>query len=147
MRPERGGGRSENRLALICGREEVTMRRVLFVLPAAWVLLLVCPTAAWAGMPSPHLSDWAELRFEAISFFVVVLLAVAAAVRWLWNSLAKDFPKLPRLSYRRALAAAMLGGLVLVVVLTMIAGSRELLTPGAWQKQGVLYKVHVEKTP
>jgi hypothetical protein len=39
------------------------------------------------------------------------------------------------------LAAVILWGVLLAVVLTMIAGARELLTPGAWQKQGVLYKL------
>jgi hypothetical protein len=105
---------------------------------AAW---LVCPAPAWAGMSSVDLSDWAALRVEAISFFLLVLVGSAAVVRWLWNSLAADFPRLPRLTYRRALAAVVLWGVLLVVVLTMIAGARELLTPGAWQKQGVLYKV------
>ena len=77
---------------------------------------------------------------EAISFFLLVLLGSAAVVRWLWNSLAADFSRIPRLTYRRALAAVVLWGVLLAIVLTMIAGARELLTPGAWQKQGVLYK-------
>jgi hypothetical protein len=102
---------------------------------------LVQPTRAWAGMSSVNLTDWTTIRLEAISFFLLVLLGLAAVVRWLWNSLAADFPRLPRLSYRRALAAVVLWGVLLAVVLTMIAGARELLTPGAWQKQGVLYKV------
>jgi hypothetical protein len=102
---------------------------------------LVRPTSALAGMPSVNLADWAVLRVETISFFLVVLLGSAAVVRWLWNTLAADFPRLPRLTYRRALAAVVLWGLLLAVVLTMIAGSRELLTPGAWQKHGLLYKV------
>ena len=89
------------------------------------------PSVAMAGMPMPVLSDWAALRFETISFFVVVLLISAAVIRWLWNGLAKDFSKMPRLSYRRTLAAVVLCGLLLMVVLTMIAGARELLTPGA----------------
>jgi hypothetical protein len=92
-------------------------------------------------MSSVDLSDWAAIRVEAISFFLVVLLGLTAVVRWLWNSLAADFPRLPRLTYRRSLAAVVLWGMLLAVVLTMIAGARELLTPGAWQKQGVLYKV------
>ena len=96
---------------------------------------------AQAGMPTPVLTDWAEIRFETISFFVVVILVSAAVIRWLWNSLAKDFTALPRLKYRRALAMVVLLGLFLALVLTMIAGARELLTPGAWQKQGLLYKV------
>ena len=101
---------------------------------------LVRPTPALAGMPSVNLSDWAALRVEAISFFLLVLLGSAAVVRWLWNSLAADFSRIPRLTYRRALAAVVLWGVLLAIVLTMIAGARELLTPGAWQKQGVLYK-------
>ncbi len=98
-------------------------------------------TKAWAGMPSPVLSDWAEIRIETISFFIVVVLLGAGVVCLLWNSLAKDFTALPRLKYRRALAMVVLLGLFLAVLLTMIAAARELLTPGAWQKQGVLYKV------
>lgn len=98
-------------------------------------------TKAWAGMPSPVLSDWAEIRIETISFFIVVILLGAGVVCLLWNSLAKDFTALPRLKYRRALAMVVLLGLFLAVLLTMIAAARELLTPGAWQKQGVLYKV------
>jgi uncharacterized membrane protein len=112
-----------------------------------FVGLLLWPTAAWAGMPSPALNDWAAMRLSAISFFGVALLVLTAMIRWLWNVLARDFPKLPRLSYGKALAAVVLWALVLIVVLTMIAGSRELLTPGAWQKQGLLYKVSTEKQP
>ncbi|MGO8752271.1 MAG: hypothetical protein ACLQNE_40550 [Thermoguttaceae bacterium] len=99
------------------------------------------PAPALAGMPSVVLNDWAALRIETISFFLGVLLGSAALVRWLWNYLVADFPRLPRLIYRRTLAAVVLWGVLLAVVLTMIAGSRELLTPGAWQKEGLLYKV------
>ncbi len=98
-------------------------------------------------MPTPVLSDWAALRLFTISFFAVVVLAATAGVRWLWNSLAADFPSLPRLSYRKTLAAVLLWGLALAVVLTMIAGARELLTPGAWQKDGALYKVATHEAP
>ncbi len=65
-------------------------------------------------------------------------------IRWLWNSLARDFSRLPRLSYGKALAAVGLIGSLLAVVLTMIAGARELMTPGAWVKEGLLYKVNAE---
>jgi hypothetical protein len=98
-------------------------------------------SAALAGMPTPQLSDFAAVRIEAISFFGVALLISAAVVRWLWNSLAKDFPNLPRLGFFRALTAVLLWGLLFVIVLTMIAGARELMTPGAWDKDGLLYKV------
>lgn len=48
---------------------------------------------------------------------------------------------MPRLTYRRALALLLLSGLFLYVILTMISGARELLTPGAWQKQGIGYRL------
>ncbi len=87
------------------------------------------------------------MRISAISFFAVVFLVAALVVRTLWNVLAKDFPRLPRLSYKKALAATFLLGLCLVAVLVMIAGARELLTPGAWQRRGPLYAVADPQSP
>ncbi len=116
------------------------MRSRRVVSTVAWVAA-AWPHAAWAGMPSVGLSDWAATRVETVSFFVVAFLVSAAGARWLWNGLARNFEKMPRLGYGSALAAVGLVGTLLVVVLTMIAGARELLTPGAWQKQGVLYRV------
>jgi hypothetical protein len=110
-------------------------------------IMLLAPAAAQSGMPSVSITDWAALRFGTLSFFLVVLLVAAAVVRWLWNILAADFPKLPRLTYKRSLAGVVLVGLALAVVLTMIAGSRELLTPGAWEKDGRLYKIASPKEP
>jgi hypothetical protein len=62
-------------------------------------------------------------------------------VKGLWNYLAKDFQKLPRMSYGKALAAVTLWGLLFLLVLSMISGARELMTPGAWEKQGLTYKL------
>ncbi len=107
-------------------------------LPAILLALGLAPMAH-AGMPSIRLDDLAEARFEAISFFLAVLLICAAIVRWLWNALAKDLPKLPRLTYPRALAMTVLWGLAAMVVLTMISGARELMTPGAWERRGATY--------
>jgi hypothetical protein len=107
---------------------------------------VILPDVALAGMPSPVLSDWATVRFETISFFVVLLLVFAAVIRWLWNYLAKDFAWMPRLTYGKTLAMVVLVGTMLAVVLTMIAGARELLTPGAWRKEGLLYKVKPNET-
>ena len=92
-------------------------------------------------MPSPHLSDWAALRVETISFFTMLFLILAVAIRLLWNALARDFPALPVLTFKRALAAVLLLSMLLAVVLTMIAGARELLTPGTWQKQGQTHRL------
>lgn len=117
--------------------------RFCVVLSAVFAIAAFAPRTALAGMPSPFptLTDWGALRLSAISFFVVVVLLSALGVRWLWNALAADFPRLPQIRYRTALAAVLLWGLALVVVLTMIAGARELLTPGAWRSEGRLYTV------
>jgi hypothetical protein len=104
----------------------------------AWLGLV---TVAQAGMPMPELTDVARLRLETISFFLMVFLLCAWGVKGLWNSLAKDFTSLPTLSYRRALALTTLWGLMFVIVLTMISGARELMTPGAWEKNGSTYKL------
>jgi hypothetical protein len=120
---------------------EAPMRSRFVCLQMAAGIVLFLPAAVQAGMPSVSISDWAALRIETLSFFLIMLLLSAAVVRWLWNILAVDFPKFPRLTYGKSLAGVILIGLILSVVLTMIAGSRELLTPGAWEKQGRLYKV------
>ncbi len=69
-------------------------------------------------------------------------------VQFLWNSLAKDFPKLlPRMRFSQALAFVLLLGTLFVIVLTMISGARELLTPGAWKKTGWTYTLPPEEPP
>lgn len=107
-------------------------------------------TSAMAGMPSPlpddlprvlRLTESAEARLSAISFFVAGLLVSAAAVWGLWNFVRRDFPKWPKLSFGKALAFVVLWGLMFVIVLTMISGARELMTPGAWKKNGATYKL------
>ncbi len=106
------------------------------------------PSVAAAGMPTPlpedvpvvfRLTDPTTSRLTALSFFVAVLLICAAVVRWLWNYLRRDFPRLPYLSYGKAVAAVVLWGLLFFIVLTMISGARELMTPGAWKRQGFTY--------
>lgn len=95
----------------------------------------------WAGMPSVtiELTDLAKLRVQSISFFVLVFLVSAGLICLVWNFLRRDFSFLPRLSFLRALGVTTLWGLLFVLVLTMISGARELLTPGAWKKQGWTY--------
>lgn len=109
-----------------------------------------------AGMPSytladvprvRSLADVAQMRLEVISFFGAMLLAFAALVQGLWNGLRKDFARLPRLSYFRALSVVALWGLLFLLVLTMISGARELLTPGAWEKVGATYRLAPEPPP
>ncbi len=101
---------------------------------------------AEAGMPSVSLAEIASLRLQSISFFLLVLLVSAWIFKRLWNVLARDFSKLPVLSYKAALAGTVLWGLMFLFVLTMISGARELLTPGAWEKNGRTYQLADSKS-
>lgn len=113
------------------------MRRPVLIL----AFVAGTPGIVLAGMPSITLTDVARLRLETLSFFLVVFLVCSKVVQWLWNGLARDFPRLPRLGYWRSVGVVSLWGLLFLVVLTMISGARELLTPGAWEKVGLTYKL------
>jgi hypothetical protein len=117
------------------------MKRI-WTLAGSFLLSAQFGSRAVAGMPSFDLNDIVALRLEEISFFLAIFLLCAAGVRWMWNSLAKDFQSLPRLDYRKAVALSGLLGLLMLIVLTMISGARELLTPGAWRKQGATYRLN-----
>jgi hypothetical protein len=108
------------------------------LLLASAVLL---PARAQAGMAMPTLTDIARARVEVLSFFLISYLVLAFIYQRLWNSLGRDLPRLPRLSYRGALCALVVCGLFIYVILTMISGARELLTPGAWARTGIKYKI------
>ncbi len=101
-----------------------------------------------AGMPSVLPSDMQTVfrlnegtiaRVQSISFFLVCLIAATLAVWQLWNFIAKDSNLLPRISFARSCCMVVLWGSLFVIVLTMISGARELLTPGAWKKNGFTY--------
>lgn len=111
-----------------------------FVLAIAPLALF--PNPAQAGMPSPiTLTEIGRMRVEAISFFLAVLLVSGFLIRLIWNNLRKSFTRLPYLSYGKALGLVILWGLLFLIVLTMISGARELMTPGAWEKQGATYRL------
>ena len=129
-------------------RSQRSLFRLAFLAFAMSLYYSAWPVFVIAGMPSfspdestRHLvlSDVGRLRYEAISFFLVMLLLSALTVRWLWNYLSRSFPALPRLSFMKSLGVVMTWGLLVLVVLTMIAATRELMTPGSWKKQGLLY--------
>lgn len=105
------------------------------------VAILAGARTAHAGMPSFDLTEIARTRLDTISFFLALLFLLSLLVKLLWNYLGRDFQKLPRMTYPRALAAVTLWGLLFLLVLTMISGARELMTPGAWEKQGATYKL------
>ncbi|WP_367870281.1 hypothetical protein [Luteolibacter sp. Populi] len=111
--------------------------RSAFLIPLLWLATLA---QASAGMTVITLTDIARARLDALSFFLFAYLVISWLVKLLWNYLGKTFTILPKLDYRRALGLVFLSGLMFYVVLTMISGARELLTPGAWEKQGVGYR-------
>lgn len=100
-----------------------------------------------AGMPSVQLTDLAKLRLENISFFLAGFLLCAFLIQLLWNYLAIDWTFLPRLTYGKAVGLVTLWGLLFVLVLTMISGARELMTPGAWEKKGATYQLVDDAKP
>ena len=99
-----------------------------------------------AGMTVVTLTDVAAARIDALSFFLVTYLVISWVVKLIWNQLAKSFESLPKLKYRQALSVVFVTGLLFYVVLTMISGARELLTPGAWEKQGTGYRLRDGET-
>jgi len=105
------------------------------------LLLLGVSGSALAGMPVISLSDVAALRLSGISFFSALILLAAWCIRFLWNYLRRDFPRMPLLDYRHSLALVLLLGLCFNIVLLMISGTRELMTPGAWEKHGTTYQL------
>jgi hypothetical protein len=88
------------------------------------------------------LTDVARLRLEDISFFGFLLLVATLGIRFLWNYLAKDFVRLPRLSFPKALSLTALLSLLMLLILVMISGAREILTPGAWSRQASHYRLN-----
>lgn len=94
--------------------------------------------------PSENLSTHSQV--QTLSFFVLAFLVGTKCLQWIWNAARKDFPFLPQLGYGRALSLTLLWGCLFVVVLTMISGARELMTPGAWRKSGWTYQLESNAT-
>jgi hypothetical protein len=95
-----------------------------------------------AGMPSFTLREIYRLRFQELSFFLFLLFVCAFLFQVIWNYAVKEFRAIPKLNYWRSLGLSFLFGLAMLLVLTMISGIREVLTPGAWRKQGSTYRLN-----
>ena len=96
----------------------------------------------------PHveqLDPYVSLRLQSISFFLFVFVICVVCVRWLWNTAVGKESSQPSISYAQACALTATWGLGSIVVLTMISGARELMTPGAWQQEGWTYRLRVHK--
>ncbi len=112
----------------------------------ALLAAVLIPAVALAGMPAYFLSDAADARIEAISFFLLVLLLASVGVHRLWNGLARELERVPHLSFRGALALTCLLALAFYLMLVMVSGARELMTPGAWEKNGATYRLTSERS-
>ncbi|TAL05914.1 MAG: hypothetical protein EPO07_02775 [Verrucomicrobia bacterium] len=97
---------------------------------------------AHAGMTVYGLRDIYRLRIEEISFFIVLFLACAFILKFLWNHAAKGFAFLPQIKFVQSLCLSLIFGLLMLLVLTMISGIREVLTPDAWRRQGSSYRLN-----
>ncbi len=101
-----------------------------------------------AGMPSFSLTEVASARLDAISLFLVAFAVSAWILLKAWNRLARDFSWMPRLSYVGALSALVVSGLFVYAALSLIAGARELMTPGAWVRTGSTHRIaYPERDP
>ncbi len=108
----------------------------------ALTLVLLPAPQALAGMTVYGLRDIYRLRLEEISFFIVLLLVCSIGLKFLWNHAFKGMSSIPRLRFPQALCASLIFGLLTLLILTMISGIREVLTPGAWRKQGTSYRLN-----
>ena len=114
----------------------------------AGLLLLASSPAANAGMTVYGLNDLYRMRLQELSFFLLLFLICTLLFRGLWNVVAKDLSWMPRLSWKQAGGLSLLLGALMLLVLTMISGIREVLTPEAWRKQGTAYRLDsVEQEP
>jgi hypothetical protein len=123
------------------------MNRCLRIVAISLLLFFENAKVAIAGMPMATFSDLVRMRLQSISFFLLLFLLCSWVIRWIWNSARNDFPRLPYLSFRRAMGLVAIWGLLFLLVLTMISGARELMTPGAWKKEGFTYKLKDEDAP
>ncbi|BBM82511.1 hypothetical protein [Candidatus Uabimicrobium amorphum] len=113
--------------------------RKSFLLLSIAIFLLESPI--YAGMPSITIGYMTSLRIEAISFFLFVFLVSTWIFKYLWNSVFVEMANLPKVTYMRALGMMILWGMLFNLILTMISGARELMTPGAWEPTGITYKL------
>lgn len=112
-----------------------------------FVAVLLSSQIAEAGMPMPVLTRYGMDRLIGMSTALFILMVVVAIpIRLCWNALFvsikadENDPAIKPLTYPQALGVTFLGGFLFLLVLVMIAGSRELLSPGAWIPDGAMSK-------
>ena len=119
------------------------MKRIQHIFSAvvASILTLQMTAPAQAGMSSIVLTEYGVARITGLSTSLFFGLVVSTLlVRFFWGLLVRE-TEWPKPTLVKSFAATFLGGLLFFLVLVMIAGSRELFSPGAWQPDGILYKL------
>lgn len=104
--------------------------------------IFLVPDSASAGMTVYGLRDIYRMRLQEVSFFLLLLFVGAFLIKVLWNYAVKGFSFLPRLKYLQSFCLSILFGLFTMLILTMISGIREVLTPEAWRRQGSSYRLN-----
>ena len=69
-------------------------------------------------------------------------MVCAFVLELLWNHAIKELSGVPRLKFIQAFCVALLLGLSMLLILTMISGIREVLPPDAWRHQGTSYRLN-----
>lgn len=123
------------------------MRKSSKLSNSLWILILVPFTliasieVAHAGMPSVVLTDIAKQRLSTISFFLFIYLLASYGIFYLWNWVQTDFPQIPKLTLKKSMGLVLIWGLAFHLLLVIIAGTRELMTPKAWEKAGIVHQL------
>ncbi|MDR1268737.1 MAG: hypothetical protein LBK82_04365 [Planctomycetaceae bacterium] len=122
-------------------------RNTLIIVLFLFILGFWHTEIAYAGMPTPFivLTEYGKDRLIGISTALFIFMVVVALpVMFCWNVflVGKEGEAVffKRLTYLKALGLTFLGVCLFTLVLVMIAGSRELFSPGAWIPDGVLSK-------
>jgi hypothetical protein len=118
------------------------MFRIRLIFAAAFAIIGLPVSPVYAGMPVPVLTEYGMERLIGISTAAFVVMVIAAIpMMFCWNALIGDGNGyFKRLNYPKALGITFLGGCFFVLILVMVAGSRELFSPGAWIPNGIVSK-------
>ena len=115
--------------------------RQFFGVVTVSVLVTQMTAIAQAGMSSVVLTEYGTKRITGLSTALFFGLVVSTLlVRFFWGLLVRD-TEWPKPTLLKAFSVTFLGGLLFFLVLVMVAGSRELFSPGAWVPDGILYKL------
>jgi hypothetical protein len=124
------------------------MKRIqhIFSVVAALMFTLQMTAVVYAGMPSSlrlsqYVTKYGTERMIGLSTGVFLGLIVSTLlIRICWGVLVQG-TAWPKPTLTKSFAVTLLGGTLFFLVIVMIAGSRELFSPGAWEPDGVLYKL------